>query len=153
MAGFIDQINALRDWAGRDVKASLVRKWMDKMWADGVSAMADISNDDSSFEVKKSHMMYTRTFLEVFGSEPHMCEGVMADVAELKLKADMAGIDAAPTPHSCYTMSPELLSASSAAALVLCPNVCRKEPALSRSWPGYWRDFMNRQFLRRRGGR
>ena len=117
MAGFIDQINALRDWAGRDVKASLVRKWMDKMWADGVSAMADISNDDSSFEVKKSHMMYTRTFLEVFGSEPHMCEGVMADVAELKLKADMAGIDAAPTPHSCYTMSPELLSASSAAAL------------------------------------
>lgn len=117
MAGFIDQINALRDWAGRDVKASLVRKWMDKMWADGVSAMADISNDDSSFEVKKSHMMYTRTFLEVFGSEPHMCEGVMADVAELERQADMAGIDAAPTPHSCYTMSPELLSASSAAAL------------------------------------
>ncbi len=117
MAGFIDQINALRDWAGRDVKASLVRKWMDKMWADGVSAMADISNDDSSFEVKKSHMMYTRTFLEVFGSEPHMCEGVMADVAELERQAGMAGINAAPTPHSCYTMSPELLSASSAAAL------------------------------------
>ncbi len=41
----------------------------------------------------------------------------MADVAELKRQADMAGIDAAPTPHSCYTMSPELLSASSAAAL------------------------------------
>ena len=36
-----------------------------------------------------------------------MCEGVMADVAELKLKADMAGIDAAPTPHSCYTMRSE----------------------------------------------
>lgn len=117
MAGFIDQINELRDWAGREVKVELVRKWMDKMWADGVSAMADISNDDSSFEVKASHPMYTRTFLEVFGSEPHMCEGVMNEVTELNAAADAAGIDAAPTPHSCYTMSPQLLSASAAAGL------------------------------------
>ena len=61
--------------------------------------------------------MYTRTFLEVFGSEPHMCDGVMADVTALNVLADEAGIDAAPTPHSCYTMSPQLLSASAAAGL------------------------------------
>ena len=117
MAGFIDQINELRDWAGREVKQQLVQEWMDKMWNDGVSAMADISNDDSSFDIKKSHKMYTRTFLEVFGSEPEMCEGVMKDVTALKAVADEAGIDAAPTPHSCYTMSPQLLSASAAAGL------------------------------------
>ena len=117
MAGFIDQINELRDWAGREEKTRLVKVWMDKMWAAGVSAMADISNDDASFEVKKSHDMYTRTFLEVFGSEPHMCEGVMAEVTALNEIADKAGIDAAPTPHSCYTMSPDLLSASAAAGL------------------------------------
>lgn len=117
MAGFIDQINALRDWAGREVKVELTRKWMDRMWADGVSAMADISNDDSSFDVKAAHKMYTRTFLEVFGSEPEMCEGVMADVTALNDLADRKGIDAAPTPHSCYTMSPALLSASAAAGL------------------------------------
>ena len=79
--------------------------------------MADISNDDSSFEVKKAHRLYTRTFLEVFGSEPEMCEGVMKEVAELQAVADSAGIDAAPTPHSCYTMSPQLLSASAAKGL------------------------------------
>ena len=117
MAGFIDQINELRDWAGREVKQQLVQEWMDKMWNEGVSAMADISNDDSSFDVKKSHKMYTRTFLEVFGSEPEMCEGVMNDVTALKAVADEAGIDAAPTPHSCYTMSPQLLSTSAAAGL------------------------------------
>ncbi len=117
MAGFIDQINELRDWAGREKKIELTQKWMDKMWADGVSAMADISNDDSSFGVKAGHKMYTRTFLEVFGSEPEMCEGVMNDVAELQETADAHGIDAAPTPHSCYTMSPQLLSASAAAGL------------------------------------
>ena len=117
MAGFIDQINALRDWAGSDVKARLTQEWMDKMWKDGVSAMADISNDDSSFKVKSTHKLYTRTFLEVFGSEPEMCNGVMNDVTELKKIADSEGIDAAPTPHSCYTMSPQLLSASAAAGL------------------------------------
>ena len=117
MAGFIDQINELRDWAGREVKVRLVQKWMDRMWEDGVSAMADISNDDSSFDVKASHKMYTRTFLEVFGSEPEMCGGVMSDVRALNQVADSVGIDAAPTPHSCYTMSPQLLSASAAAGL------------------------------------
>jgi len=117
MAGFIDQINALRDWAGREKKQELVKEWMDLMWRRGVSAMADISNDDSSFDIKASHPMYTRTFLEVFGSEPEMCEGVMKEVTELNAFADSAGIDAAPTPHSCYTMSPQLLSASAAAGL------------------------------------
>jgi cytosine/adenosine deaminase-related metal-dependent hydrolase len=117
MAGFIDQINELRDWAGRETKMQLTQQWMDKMWEDGVSAMADISNDDSSFEVKGRHPLYTRTFLEVFGSEPHMCEGVMAEVAQLQALADKAGIDAAPTPHSCYTMSSQLLSASAAKGL------------------------------------
>lgn len=117
MAGFIDQINELRDWAGREVKVELTRKWMDKMWNEGVSAMADISNDDSSFEVKQAHPMYTRTFLEVFGSEPEMCEGVMTDVTNLNEVASSYGLGAAPTPHSCYTMSPQLLSASAAAGL------------------------------------
>lgn len=117
MAGFIDQINELRDWAGAEVKTQLAREWMDTMWRRGVSAMADISNDDSSFIVKSASPMYTRTFLEVFGSEPEMCEGVMADVKALKAKADAMGIDAAPTPHSCYTMSPQLLSSSAAAGL------------------------------------
>lgn len=117
MAGFIDQINALRDWASDEVKTELVRKWMDKLWTDGVSAVADISNDASSFPVKRESPVYTRTFLEVFGTEPEDCDSVMASVKELNRIADEYGIDAAPTPHSCYTMSPELLSASSAAGL------------------------------------
>lgn len=117
MAGFIDQINALRDWATDDVKTELVRKWMDKLWKDGVSAVADISNDASSFPVKQVSPIYTRTFLEVFGTEPEDCEGVMSSVTDLNKVAKEYGIDAAPTPHSCYTMSPRLLSASSAAGL------------------------------------
>ena len=156
MAGFIDQINELRDWAGKEVKTELVRKWMDKMWADGVSAMADISNDDSSFVVKASHPMYTRTFLEVFGSEPHMCEGVMEDVAGLNGVADEAGIDAAPTPHSCYTMSPQLLSASAAAGLAkgylsYHSQESREEEDLIRYGSGAMYENRKRSFHRQAG--
>ena len=117
MAGFIDQINELRDWASDKVKTELVRQWMDKLWKDGVSAVADISNDASSFPVKSSSPVYTRTFLEVFGTEPEDCQNVMDSVHKLHAVSKEFGIDAAPVPHSCYTMSPDLLSAASAAGL------------------------------------
>ena len=117
MAGFIDQINELRDTSSMEDKAKALKAAMDSMWAQGVQAMADISNCADSFEVKASHPMYTRTFLEVFGANPEECPSVMSYVLDLQAKADSLGIDAAPTPHSCYTMSPELVTASSAAGL------------------------------------
>ncbi len=117
MAGFIDQINALRDTFPREDKVRMLKEAMDGLWAQGVVAMADISNCDDSFAVKAAHPMYTRSFLEVFGADAGACEAVMRDVRALLAKAAGFGLDAAPTPHSCYTMSPELVSASSAAGL------------------------------------
>ena len=117
MAGFIDQINALRDSSDRESRMACIGKWMDRLWKQGVSAMADISNGDESFQSKASSPMYTRTFLEVFGSEPQDCAAVMDSVRSLQKKALEFGLDAAPTPHACYTMSPELLTAASRAAL------------------------------------
>lgn len=117
MAGFIDQINALRDTFSLEDKVCMLKEAMDAMWAQGVVAMADISNCDDSFAVKSAHPMYTRTFLEVFGADASACNAVMEDVRALQVKAAGYGLDAAPTPHSCYTMSPELVSASSVAGL------------------------------------
>ena len=117
MAGFIDQINALRDTKPLQEKIDDIRKWMDLMWERGVSAMADISNCDDSFAIKKESPMYTRTFLEVFGTEPEDCADVMDSVLKLKKKADRLRLDASPTPHACYTMSPELVTAVSAEGL------------------------------------
>ena len=117
MAGFIDQINALRDTSPLEEKLSDIQHWMDHLWQQGVSAMGDISNCDDSFAIKAASPMYTRTFLEVFGTEPEDCGQVIEGVLKLKEKADACGIDAASTPHSCYTMSPELVTASSAEGL------------------------------------
>ena len=117
MAGFINQINALRDTQSPSQKLRALREAMDSMWAQGVDAMADISNCADSFAVKAAHPLYTRTFLEVFGTEPEDCPAVMASVTALAGKARSFGLDAAPTPHACYTMSPELLREASAAGL------------------------------------
>lgn len=117
MAGFIDQINALRDDASREDKMAALRRWMDRLWERGVSAMADISNSDDSFAVKAASPLYTRTFLEVFGTDPADCEDIIASAKRLCEQAGRLGLDAAPTPHAPYTMSPALLSAASAEAL------------------------------------
>lgn len=117
MAGFIDQINALRECAGKDERIECVRRWMEILWNQGVSAMGDISNGNDSFSVKAESPLYTRTFLEVFGTEPEDAPGVMQSVRKLQSEAESMGLDAAPVPHSCYTMSPELLEAAAADAL------------------------------------
>lgn len=117
MAGFIDQINELRDIAPLEERLADISNELDQMWRSGVSAMADISNCEDSFAAKAASPMYTRTFLEVFGTEPQDCAPVMDGVKKLQDKALACGLDAAPTPHACYTMSPQLVEASSAEGL------------------------------------
>ncbi|NCB97744.1 MAG: S-adenosylhomocysteine deaminase, partial [Bacteroidia bacterium] len=63
MAGFIRQINALRESVGASERISALEREMDQLYESGVSAMADISNCDESFNKKSKSPMYTRTFL------------------------------------------------------------------------------------------
>lgn len=117
MSGFINQINSLRDSAPKNERISIMEQEFTKLYEEGVSAMADISNCDESFSMKSGAKLYTRTFLEVFGSEPSEALSVMDNVETLHSYAHAMRLDAAPTPHSPYTMSPKLLELASAAAL------------------------------------
>ena len=117
MSGFIDQINALRESAPKEERQKAMRAQFEKLYKEGVSAMADISNCDESFAMKSEGPMYTRTFIEVFGTESEDARRVIADASKLVEKAETAGLDAAITPHSPYTMSPDLLRMASAEGL------------------------------------
>ncbi|MBO5700328.1 MAG: amidohydrolase family protein [Bacteroidales bacterium] len=110
MSGFINQINALRDTVDQEGRIKALEYQMEKMYAEGVQAMADISNCSESFPCKAKSPMYTRTFLELFGSEPKDAQDVLESGKRLAQKSQEFGIDAAITPHSCYTMSPQLLA-------------------------------------------
>lgn len=117
MAGFIDQINALRDTLSPEERFNALQSAFDTLWDQGVVAMADISNGADSFALKARHPLYTRTFLEVFGDRPEDCSAVMRQVLDLQQSARAYGLDAAPAPHACYTMSPQLLTAASVEGL------------------------------------
>jgi len=117
MAGFIRQINQLRDSADRDERLKSMKIEMEQLYRSGVSAIGDISNCDESFEIKSKSPIYTRSFLEVFGTEKKDVPDIIASVKKLTEKAIEYGLDAAPTPHSCYTMSPELIREVSQEAL------------------------------------
>ncbi len=110
MSGFINQINALRNTVDKEGRVKALEFQMEKMYREGVSAMADISNCSESFPCKSKSPMYTRTFLELFGSEPKDANDVLESGKSLAEVAKEYGIDAAITPHSCYTMSPQLLA-------------------------------------------
>ncbi len=109
MAGFIRQINKLREVVGKDERVAAIKLQMDILYNSGVDAMADICNGDESFEIKSKSPLYTRSYLEVFGTEESNVNEIVSSVKELTKKALDLGIDAAPTPHSCYTMSRSLL--------------------------------------------
>lgn len=108
MDGFIQQINSLRTTVGYDERMGAMMEAFDDLYRQGVSGMGDISNCSESFEMKRYSPMFTRTFLEVFGTEPEDAPKIIEDVLELQKEAEKYGIKAAPTPHSCYTMSPLL---------------------------------------------
>ena len=110
MSGFINQINALRNTVDEQGRIKALEHQMEKMYREGVSAMADISNCSESFPCKAKSPMYTRTVLELFGSEPKDAQDVLESGKRLAETAKEYGIDAAITPHSCYTMSPQLLA-------------------------------------------
>ena len=121
MDGFIQQINALRTTVDYEGRADAFGKAFNQLEVQGVTCMADISNCNETFALKRvlreQERMFTRTFIEVFGTEPEEAPSVMEGARRLQAEAGKMGIDAAPTPHSCYTMSPLLNRLSAAAGL------------------------------------
>ena len=109
MAGFVHQINEQRTSVEKKERIKAIESNMKKLYNSGVSAVADISNCDESFEIKSKSKLYTRTFLEVFGSEPKDAGNILKNVRELACLAESLGIDCSPTPHASYSMSRELL--------------------------------------------
>ena len=121
MDGFIQQINALRTTVDYEGRRDAFGKAFNQLEVQGVTCMADISNCNETFKLKRvlreQERMMVRTFIEVFGTEPEEAESIMAGARKLQEEARSMGIDAAPTPHSCYTMSPLLNRLSAAAGL------------------------------------
>jgi cytosine/adenosine deaminase-related metal-dependent hydrolase len=86
----------------QDAQLSPMNFWDAKMWAEGVSAVADICNGSSTFALKRRSPIRYHNFIEIFGTE--------ADPAKAFALCDRAvamGLAASVTPHSLYSLNRE----------------------------------------------
>jgi cytosine/adenosine deaminase-related metal-dependent hydrolase len=111
LVNFVKSILAIRaNYSLTAIKQS-IQAGYNEMYENGIVAVADISNDDFSFEVKADKRIYFHTLLEAFDIIPTNTESVFEKCLLLtedlkKIAADNAAHSI--VPHAAYTVTPAL---------------------------------------------
>ncbi len=82
-----------------DAEAEMIRN--------GIVAVADISNNSSTFKQKEKKNLYYHTFIEIFSMDPSKAEETIEKGKKLIAELTTSG---SISPHAPYTMSEELLA-------------------------------------------
>jgi cytosine/adenosine deaminase-related metal-dependent hydrolase len=79
--------------------------WDSKMWSEGVSAVGDVCNGSTTFELKTRSRIRYHNFCELFGlgAESERRRRIF----ELRAAALKMGLEASVTPHSTYSLQRE----------------------------------------------
>ncbi len=93
-AGFARAIGQVRGNFSSEERQRALQAADARMWSEGVQAVADIVNDDSSFERKSRSRIYYKSFAELFGLNS-VAEGVQPLCRQRNCSA---------TPHSTYSV-------------------------------------------------
>lgn len=107
IGGFIGRINTLRE----DVESERNRAMQTadrRMWAAGTVAVGDISNSDSSLQIKKDSKISYHTFVEVFGFHPSRAERAFDHALEVNQHFSDQKLSSSIVPHSPYSVSEAL---------------------------------------------
>ena len=110
--------------------------WDAKMWNEGVSAVADVCNGSSTFDLKTRSRIKYHNFCELFGLHADS-----SHAAALRDKAVGMGLAVSVTPHSTYSLNRDTFS-STVSAGIGGPGCsvagCIGEPLAPRSIPPLW---------------
>ena len=96
-AGFARAIGQVRGNFSAEERQRALQAADARMWSEGVQAVADIVNDDSSFQRKGQSKIYYKSFAELFG---------LNSVADA-VKHLCTLPNCSPTPHSIYSVQDE----------------------------------------------
>ncbi|MDW8393921.1 MAG: amidohydrolase family protein [Chitinophagales bacterium] len=97
------------DAAWQEAAADAMKRADECMQREGIVAVADISNTDSSFGVKQTSSLTYYTFVECLGLAVGQIAERIQNAQSILLKARQQGLVASLTPHAPYTVSPLLL--------------------------------------------
>jgi len=105
--GFVKEIISIRNNFSDEFRDNAIQLAEQEMIKNGIVAVGDISNGDSTFLTKENSPLQYHTFIEVFGSDPKIAteafqhsEGVYNNY----FKKNSASI----TPHATYSVSDNL---------------------------------------------
>ncbi len=108
--GLVDFILKVQEY--RDIDTAIVEQAMNdaeqSMITNGIVAVGDISNTESSFFIKSKQQLYYHTFLEALGFTSSRAHGVLESMNKLKLKAEAMSLVSSISPHAPYSVSREL---------------------------------------------
>jgi cytosine/adenosine deaminase-related metal-dependent hydrolase len=107
LVSFISAVISQRSAAEDQVLAAM-KTYDQLMFANGIVAVGDISNNNLSKSVKQDSRIYYHTFIELLGFDPLKAEAVFQKA--LDLKVEFAPLSASFAPHAPYSVSVELFS-------------------------------------------
>jgi cytosine/adenosine deaminase-related metal-dependent hydrolase len=109
MAGFIKSIVTERTRLSEEQLQDAIAAAEKEMIDNGIVAVGDISNNNSTFRQKAKGNILYHTFIEVFDLNPHKAQASFA--AGLTLQQELSGLNlrSSIVPHAPYTVSENLL--------------------------------------------
>jgi len=115
MAAFIKHIISSRSSFSDQQIFSAIANAEQEMINNGIVAVGDISNNDSSFAQKLKGNLKYHTFFEVFGNDPSQADKIFEKVIQLQIELESAGSKSfiykshtSITPHAPYSVSSDL---------------------------------------------
>lgn len=105
--GFIQEIISLREQFSEQERLHAMQQAEQEMITNGIVAVGDISNGNTTFNLKQQNNLYYHTFIEVFGSDPSIAETAF-NHAELLYNSYFDKAKVSITPHATYSVSDKL---------------------------------------------
>ncbi len=110
MTGFIQQVIGQRFSVDATAQNRAMLEADEKMYNQGIVAVGDISNFNSSIQTKNKSKISYHNFIEVFGVNPKDANGIFNNGMQLVREYISAGLtNSSIAPHAPYSMSKELL--------------------------------------------
>lgn len=106
--GFVQELQQIRH-AGEDEIKEAITKADIEMQSNGIVAVGDISNGDSSFNTKSKSNLFYHSFIELFGFDKNKANEIFTRGTKLKQQAIDGNLSASLVPHSPYSVSNELM--------------------------------------------
>ena len=107
--GFVKEIVSIRDNFTEEQRLKAIKIADKEMWNNGIVAVGDISNGNSTFKKKSESPINYHTFLEVFSLNPALANEVITKANALKTDyyhSNRISI----APHAPYSMSARLMA-------------------------------------------